>query len=479
MKLTRLYVPDYYLLKGLELNFSERISLLIGENGSGKSSIIEVLAYIFGHLHKYFVLKDRTAAFIDGYEIEYETQYNNTFYHVYIKSQYQGGSNPFNPIIKINNEQLTTTQIEKKYGEFTNFLPTKTILFYSGVTENLYKLNEHFEKKYVAAIIKHNNPYSLKPLCLPVVNPFCYIKKEYLPIIILSLIVSREGKKCLLEDKIQIDLDTLDFSITLGKPSWSKQDTYPWEARGLVAQTFIENLFSNCDYYADINENRTVFKFTYWGVHTYEQLINQYDASAESIFQILDVLMCSDFIKEIEIKWKVNDEEIDYNRLSEGEKQLLLTWGMNFIWKNNNLLYLYDEPDAALHPKWQREFISNVTTAIGDSACAVITTHSPIMLGNAQKADVKIMNDGKPLDVTPKYYGKNNIAILSELMGVSERVQEVSDKLHALFVEIDNENAAIAKEKYAELESILGADDEDMVRAKMLIEFMEDIEYKS
>ena len=68
---------------------------------------------------------------------------------------------------------------------------------------------------------------------------------------------------------------------------------------------------------------------------------------------------------------------------------------------------------------------------------------------------------------------------MSELMGVSERVQEVSDKLHALFVEIDNENAAIAKEKYAELESILGADDEDMVRAKMLIEFMEDIEYKS
>ena len=87
MKLKRLYIPDYFILKGFEIQFQNKLSLVIGENGSGKSSLIEVLAYIFGHLHKYFILNDKTAEFIDGYEIEYEISYNETLDTVFIGSK--------------------------------------------------------------------------------------------------------------------------------------------------------------------------------------------------------------------------------------------------------------------------------------------------------------------------------------------------------------------------------------------------------
>ena len=479
MKLKKLYIPDYYVLKDFELDFSKRISLIIGENGSGKSSIIEVLAYIFGHLHKYFVLKDKKAAFIEGYIIEYEIEYNGLDYCINIQSQYGDNDNPFDPIIQINNEYYTIGQIDRKYGGFVNLLPSKVMLFYSGITEHLSVLNNHFEKKYINSIIRLNNPYTLEPLTLPKDNPFCYIKKDYLPIILLSLLLSEEGTERLLKNRIHIDFDTLEFKITLGKPSWSKQNEYPWDAKGLVAQTFIENMFSNCDYVLDVNEDRTLYKLSFWGIQTFKQFISKYHASAEFVFKIFDVLLCSDFIKQIDINWKNGGEDIEIDRLSEGEKQLLLTWGMNFIWDDKNILYLYDEPDAALHPKWQREFIADVTTAVGDTACAVITTHSPIMLGNAKEADVKILHSGRLQDKTPNYYGKDNIAILYELMGVSDRVPDIKDQLQSLFQEIEEEHADAAKEKYAELVKILGADDVDLVKAKMLIGYMEDSDYNS
>lgn len=71
MKLKSLYIKDYNILQDFSIDFTSNLSVLIGENGSGKSSIIECLAYIFGHLHKYFVLEDKTAEFINGYKISY------------------------------------------------------------------------------------------------------------------------------------------------------------------------------------------------------------------------------------------------------------------------------------------------------------------------------------------------------------------------------------------------------------------------
>ena len=64
MIINSIHIEDYYILQNFDIDFSSNLSVLIGENGSGKSSVLECLAYIFGHLHKYFVLNDKTAEFI-------------------------------------------------------------------------------------------------------------------------------------------------------------------------------------------------------------------------------------------------------------------------------------------------------------------------------------------------------------------------------------------------------------------------------
>ena len=150
MRIKSLKVKDFYILKDFEIKFNNNLSVLIGENGSGKSTILELIADIFGHLHKHFVL-NYTAAFIDGYEIIYDyTLYGNQ-YTIEIHSHEKKGR--FVPKIWINNEPTSVAHIEKKYGGMSNLLPTKTILSYAGVSDHLRSLSEHFEEKFKNEII--------------------------------------------------------------------------------------------------------------------------------------------------------------------------------------------------------------------------------------------------------------------------------------------------------------------------------------
>ena len=52
MKLKYLWVEKYKNLKNIEINFPENYSAFIGTNGSGKSNLIEVLAYVFSSLYE-------------------------------------------------------------------------------------------------------------------------------------------------------------------------------------------------------------------------------------------------------------------------------------------------------------------------------------------------------------------------------------------------------------------------------------------
>lgn len=476
MKLKRLYIPDYFILKDFNINFMENLSVIIGENGSGKSSIIEVLAYIFGHLHKYFVLGDKTAEFIDNYEIEYDTMFNELEYSIYIKSQYVNQkTNTFNPIIKINQQAYTISQIDDEFGGFANFLPSKVILYYSGVTEHLRQLNDHFAVKYRNKLIKEGNQYTLTPLLLPAENPFIYVGKEYLPILLVSLLLIDTPQALKLLKLLDFDFDGCELSIILHRPEWAKTDWNElWGIRGSVSEAFIqlltEHAISTTYQERGKNNERELVRFDFVGQVMIQDLFANIDSAPKTAFSIFDMLLCSDLLHDINITWKKNQEQISIDRLSEGQKQLLLTWGTSMVWGEKNLLFLYDEPDVSLHPKWQRDFVPNFHMALHQLSSAVITTHSPILLSNAAKVNVHIMHEGHRIEITPKYYGKDISAILYELMGVTSRIPEIEKKLTNLFKEIDQEEKQRAQEQYNELLALLGENDKDLVYAKVLLD---------
>ena len=65
MQINSLYINNYKLLKDFTIHFSKDVSILIGINGSGKSSILECVAQIFSDAY----LQEKSKF---GSKLEYE-----------------------------------------------------------------------------------------------------------------------------------------------------------------------------------------------------------------------------------------------------------------------------------------------------------------------------------------------------------------------------------------------------------------------
>ena len=467
MRLKSLYIRDYKILQDFSIDLTSNLSVIIGENGSGKSSIIECLAYIFGHLHKYFVLDDKTAEFIDGYKINYTINGLD----VYIESHYkESKSNTFDPIIKVNGDEMSTSQLKKRYGDLS-FLPSRVIISYSGITERLALLSDHFEQKFIRKIIRHNNPYSLKPLVLPEDNPFVYIKKEYVAFIILALFVLNTDEANHLLSLLGIDINGCTTTITLKKPGWAKhgkkennQDMI-WGMSGKIARDLLDGLNQVAE-----NKNQggkkepNKLKYELYGSPNVQDLFaGYYELSPSQVVLFLNTLMCDELLDSIDISW---NKTFSLYNLSEGEKQMILSIGLSLVLNQSNLLFLLDEPDVSLHPKWQQDFITNFTAGLNEESMAVITTHSPSLASDLSGKNLTLIRKGRVVTKSFKYYGKKIDDILYDYFGLeSTRNKDVSRRIEKLWNMIQantyNSNEFITLKE--ELSKIIGNDDSEIM----------------
>ncbi|MGI6657191.1 MAG: AAA family ATPase [Desulfobulbus sp.] len=138
-------------------------------------------------------------------------------------------------------------------------------------------------------------------------------------------------------------------------------------------------------------------------------------------------------------------------------------------------LVLVDEIELHLHPKWQREVLGRLRS-IFQNCQFVVTTHSPLVLGEVEARCVRFLEfrDGKVVATIPtEAYGMDANRVLQELMGTPVRNKQMETKLHSLFELIDAEEFTQALEKITELEQQLGRYEPELTRAKSLITFLE------
>lgn len=471
MRLKSLYIRDYRILQDFSIDFTSNLSVLIGENGSGKSSIIECLAYIFGHLHKYFVLDDKTAEFIDGYKINYTINGLD----VYIESHYkESKSNTFNPIIRVNGDEMSTSQLKKRYGDLS-FLPSRVIISYSGITERLALLSEHYEQKFIQKIIRQNNPYSLKPLVLPEDNPFVYIKKEYVTFIILALFVLNTDEANNLLSLLGIDINGCTTTITLKKPGWAKnskkennQDMI-WGMSGKIAQDLLTGLnllaISKKD---EQNKDQNRLQYELYGLNMVQDLFGgYYELSPSKVVLFLNTLLCDDILDSIDIIW---GPSFSIDNLSEGEKQMILSIGLSLVLNQSNLLFLLDEPDVSLHPKWQQDFIANFTNGLNNESMAIITTHNPILIGSSNRTDIHIIEAGN--EKPNEYYsrGRDVNSLLYDYFGVNERNEFGEILISKFYDAMTRKDYDAAEEILKELHDEFGNGDLTVIKADSIFD---------
>ena len=98
--------------------------------------------------------------------------------------------------------------------------------------------------------------------------------------------------------------------------------------------------------------------------------------------------------KNLWIKKKGVEKSLFTKQLSDGEHQFLHSLGLCLLFKNENALFLLDEPETHFNPDWKAKFISNLRHCFSQSSNVMremlITTHSPYLVSDSESKYVHI-----------------------------------------------------------------------------------------
>jgi len=134
-------------------------------------------------------------------------------------------------------------------------------------------------------------------------------------------------------------------------------------------------------------------------------------------------------------------------------------------------IVLIDELDVHLHPRWQRRVASDLK-AIFPSIQFVCTSHSPQVIGELQPDEIRLL-DGEYIGNPAYSFGIDSSRILEELMSTNRRDPSVDTDLATLAETIDREDFTEAKRLLEKLVATFGSDDPEVTRASALINFLE------
>ncbi|WP_420346435.1 AAA family ATPase [Pelagibius sp.] len=77
--------------------------------------------------------------------------------------------------------------------------------------------------------------------------------------------------------------------------------------------------------------------------------------------------------------------------LSSGEKQLLILLGELLLQRNRPYIFIADEPELSLHVTWQERLITSLVN-LNENAQIIVATHSPDIIGHRSDNAVKMEN---------------------------------------------------------------------------------------
>lgn len=492
MQLKSLYVKDYKILKDFTIDFpydfKKYISVFIGVNGSGKSTILEAIAVIFSCV----ILKEKSKF---GFDFEYRIKQNFDDF----PKDYNGFIPP--PIlVKIFAEKDKIPEMllcfnnsddfikVPKISDYTDFIPDNIIIYYSGLSEILKEVckphSQILSKKY-----REGNT--------SIDRDFFYFEPEHFGIILTSLLSFEFGDiPDFLRAKAKIE-GVHNIQIRLQKPEWASDSIQKfWGAKGEV-RNFLDYLNENSASYDDLqspDESKgirniliepwqdEIINITIIGQQKLFE-IRDHLIEERKLFEILNILLADGMLKDISFSLQKEGEDYkSFSVLSEGEQQSIIIKGLTELLSEKNSLFLFDEPDTYLHPKWQRQLITEIEKTIDISHNSensyVIATHSPQLLSNAKSElnFVKIIEEGALIENTPKYYGREINTILYELMGVEERNKIIRKGISDLFTLIEEEEIEEAEKALKYLQELIGEDDAELKRAEIQIGYLKEDE---
>jgi predicted ATP-binding protein involved in virulence len=183
-----------------------------------------------------------------------------------------------------------------------------------------------------------------------------------------------------------------------------------------------------------------------------------------------------------------NKQTFNILQLSQGERSLLALVGdiaRRLAIMNPGLekplhgegIVLIDEIDLHLHPSWQRTIVRRLRETF-PKCQFIVTTHSPLVVSDPDNVRVLALKNGEMREL-PNLYGMDVEQVFLEIMDTPLRDQTLQDKIDALLEAVQDGELEKARALRLELGTVLPPDHRELVRADIFLRRQEALRAKN
>lgn len=448
MQINKLVVKGLYGYIDKEIDFNNDITLLVGINGSGKTSILNIINWIikpsipnlcvteFTSIELFLKLKETNYHILCKHNkatFKYTVSTEKEKYHplsVRIKIAPKAIKN--DEILKANLFQeysvLTPDDKEKKTWDLISTFPNPTII---GLDRNLY--TEESERIYLeessrGKIYKKQNGPNLSPLdrVKEIVNRE-YRKRKNAVLNLTSnlknhLMLSTFDGGITFESftagiRQKLNLNQIEIAEKRVKEYFLKFESKSFSTVEQDSVTLFFNHLKDITvkYQKEPNDERV--KLLY-GLNASQfvkvnKLLNEFvkfDTDSSKVLEGINqyITTLNYFLKDSAKQLIFNEDtsELSFNTLdrqgniitefkdikflSSGEQQILILFSYIAFNSDDGRIFIIDEPELSLHIKWQEDFLDYLDKITPKSTQLILATHSPILAGK-KKEKAKVL----------------------------------------------------------------------------------------
>ena len=404
MQIRKLVIDKYNCLVDFKIGFNisedeGSSTVLIGENGTGKSTFLEKVIEIMMS----FRIDSVEENINYGYEFEYYYKGSNIVIHQHAH-QYK---------IDIDNENVCVGKIQTvrryiKDGKIS-ILPERISYFYSGlnnkVLRNIKKMDSLYKAECIATVVEYwratvwaGQEYRKQ---FPK-RRYNYCDDSLTEIYLLSILGgTNSAEKDYLHNQchmgkiesIAIALDTEKMRISLADDVTNENLAWFFEIT-----EFIDNDLSPLLERGFVHAvgNKVYFRI---------ENIESFEKDSIAVFNFFEKL-ATIFDANYRVTISIGNSSVNCDNLSEGQRQLIKMLGMLGVCKTEDSLVLMDEPDAHMNPKWKYEIKETIDRSLEEAVNtqALIATHDPLVINGVPKEFIRIFTHNQTLITDAGYY---------------------------------------------------------------------------
>lgn len=453
-KITRVKFYNHPVLKDSEINLvdktefnnQEYISLIIGQNGTGKSQLLEAITTFINTIYRF---KDSLNLFKTDikYGIELDVFFNSNTYtfkydgNLSIINEHQTNINeilPDNLIVNVYtfNDKYPYVELEDFY-KYCGLRTTSNSIFVNVPIEDCF-LN-------LSNILKNSSKKSVTNEIFKELNLKRQISVNY--ILKSNQILSDSKFKSIKASYKKTGTITTQH-IKIFKEIIVSNNSTRGKLKNYKIQRFIENT-SQVKEILEFLLNNEKFEKNNVLQYVWEDEINNEDLGKNILFlSNIDIYI---ILREIGLlrfdTFNVyRNEYFDFNNVSSGEFHFLSLFSSILSNIEKNSLIIIDEPEISLHPNWQNKLLDTLSPIFVSfpETQVIVASHSHLMVSSLKKSKSSLISmknvdsqiQIKNLD-TLNTFGWSAEQILFDVFGmVTDRNYYLSIKIQAIIDEM-------------------------------------------